>query len=204
MTSSCVKELEHALLESKKEIATLKEQLHISIISLKKAEDTLRVSDTETLKSNQDILKHHTGIFSNYYSLLYIYHFYKLGMPDWDVFKALFELLEPDLPEGPKLSKLNTLMMFFLWIRLNYGTDDIVYRFGVNRGTVSRHFHNVLDIVYVKTKSLIKWPEREVLRLTMPTSFRKFFKKCAVIIDCTEIFVERPTDLLARAQVWSN
>ena len=36
----------------------------------------------------------------------------------------------------------------------------------------------------------------------MPMSFHKFFKKCCVIIDCTE--VERPTDLLARAQVWSN
>ena len=38
----------------------------------------------------------------------------------------------------------------------------------------------------------------------MPASFRKFFKKCVVIIDCTEIFVERPANLLARAQVWSN
>ena len=38
----------------------------------------------------------------------------------------------------------------------------------------------------------------------MPTSFRNFFKKCAVIIDCSEVFVERPSDLMARAQVWSN
>ena len=34
--------------------------------------------------------------------------------------------------------------------------------------------------------------------MTMPTSFRKFLKKCVVI------FVERPTNLLARTQVWSN
>ena len=38
----------------------------------------------------------------------------------------------------------------------------------------------------------------------MPLSFRRFFKKCCVIIDCTEIFMEQPSDLLARAQVWSN
>ena len=54
------------------------------------------------------------------------------------------------------------------------------------------------------TAECIKWPDRDVLRLTMPASFRKFFKKCAVIIDYTEIFIERPSDLLARAQVWSN
>ena len=38
----------------------------------------------------------------------------------------------------------------------------------------------------------------------MPASFTRFFKKCCVIIDCTEVFIERPSDLLARAQVWSN
>jgi hypothetical protein len=40
--------------------------------------------------------------------------------------------------------------------------------------------------------------------LTMPLSFRKFFKSCVVIIDCTEVYLERPSNLLARAQVWSN
>ena len=77
-------------------------------------------------------------------------------------------------------------------------------RFGVHPSTVSRYFHRVLDIVYEATAFLIQWPERDVLRLTMPLSFRRFFKKCCVIIDCTEIFMERPSDLLARAQVWSN
>ena len=38
-------------------------------------------------------------------------------------------------------------------------------------------------------------------RETMPIFFRKFFKKCCVIIDCIEVFMEQPSDLLARAQV---
>ena len=80
----------------------------------------------------------------------------------------------------------------------------IAFRFGVNASTVSRHFHRVLDVLSVHTANLIKWPDRDTLRQTMPSSFRKFFKKCAVIIDCTEIFIERPSDLMARAQVWSN
>ena len=35
----------------------------------------------------------------------------------------------------------------------------------------------------------------------MPAYFRKFFQKCAVIIDCTGIFTERPSGLLAHAQM---
>jgi len=94
--------------------------------------------------------------------------------------------------------------MFILKLRLNLFDEDIAYRFGVHASTVSRNFHRVLDVAFVKTAHLIKWPDRETLHLTMPMSFRKFFKQCCVIIDCSEIFIERPTDLLARAQVWSN
>ena len=40
--------------------------------------------------------------------------------------------------------------------------------------------------------------------MMMPVIFHRFFQKCAVIIDYFEIHMERPSDLLAHAQVWSN
>ena len=95
-------------------------------------------------------------------------------------------------------------LMFILKLRLNSFDEDIGYRFGVHAPTVSRNFHCVLEVTFARTAHLIKWPGRETLRLTMPMSFRKFSKQCCVIIDCSEIFTERPSDLLARAQVWSN
>ena len=94
--------------------------------------------------------------------------------------------------------------MFLMKLRLNVFDEDLAFRFGVHRTIVSRNFHYVLNVMYVKTNHLIKWPDRDALRSTMPTSFRKFFKSCAVIIDCSEVFVERPLNLLARAQMWSN
>lgn len=92
----------------------------------------------------------------------------------------------------------------FLKLRLGLFDDDIAFWFGVHSTTVSRNFHKILDVMFVKTAHLIAWPDRDVLHLTMPMSFQKFFTKCCVIIDCTEIFMERPSDLLVRAQVWSN
>ena len=38
----------------------------------------------------------------------------------------------------------------------------------------------------------------------MPTAFKEHFAKCAVIIDCFEVCIERPQDPLARAQTWSQ
>jgi len=55
-----------------------------------------------------------------------------------------------------------------------------------------------------RLKPLIKWPGREELQKTLPLDFRAHFKKCVVIIDCFEIFCERPKSLKARAQTYSN
>ena len=55
--------------------------------------------------------------------------------------------------------------------------------------------------MYVKLKPLIIWPEREILHKTMPMDFRKHCPNC-IVIDCFEIFLERPTNLLARAQTY--
>lgn len=59
-------------------------------------------------------------------------------------------------------------------------------------------------MLYVRLKFLIVWPEREILRKTLPMQFQKNYPNCAVIIDCLEIFIDRPSDLLARAITYSS
>ena len=54
--------------------------------------------------------------------------------------------------------------------------------------------------MYSSMDFLVYCPEREQLKLTLPMSFRQKFSSCAVIIDCFEVFIDRSSDLLARAQ----
>jgi hypothetical protein len=59
--------------------------------------------------------------------------------------------------------------------------------------------------LYLLMKCLILWPDREELQMSMPMEFRKYFGvKVSIIIDCFEIFIDRPSNLLARAETWSN
>ena len=52
---------------------------------------------------------------------------------------------------------------------------------------------------------LFFWPERERLWNTMPVCFQYAFgKKVTVVIDCFEVFIERPSNLLATAQTFSS
>ena len=52
---------------------------------------------------------------------------------------------------------------------------------------------------------LLSWPTHDALHKTMPQCFiDSFWYKTTVIIDCFEIFINRPTNLMARAQTFSN
>ena len=82
----------------------------------------------------------------------------------------------------PKALKVFNGIDVFLKIRLNLFDENIGDRFGVHKSTVSRNFHSVLDVMTVKTAHLLKWPDRETLRQTMPVSFWRFFKGCCVFL----------------------
>ena len=58
--------------------------------------------------------------------------------------------------------------------------------------------------MYVHLRPLVKWPDRHQLRNTMPGEFKQAFPKYVCVIDCFEVFCERPRDLLARAQTYSH
>lgn len=83
--------------------------------------------------------------------------------------------------------------------------QDLAYSFGISIATVSRTFYAWMVVLDVRLAPLIRWPEREDLRRTMPRRFRVAFgNKTTVIIDCFELFITRPSNLMARAQTYSN
>ena len=90
-------------------------------------------------------------------------------------------------------------------LRLNISTKCMSYLFNMSNPTASRLITRVVNIMFIKLKFLVKWPDRMALQKTMPMQFRRHFgKKCVVIIDCFEVFTDRSSNLLARAQTWSQ
>lgn len=82
-------------------------------------------------------------------------------------------------------------------------TDQLSYHFGVHSSNVSRTIRKWIKVLYQRLGVLVKWPEREELYKAISKDF-KHFGKCVVIIDCFEVFMERPSSLKPRAQTWSN
>jgi hypothetical protein len=132
---------------------------------------------------------------------------YFTGLPKYILLMGIFNIVEPYIVVTGKsvLSKFEQFVMVLMRLRLNLSVQDLAYRFRVSRATVSRVFNSVIHVMYMRMKNYIVWPEREELRRTMPMEFRKRFGvKVAIIIDCFEVFIERPSNLLARSQTWSN
>lgn len=126
------------------------------------------------------------------------------GLCLWELLKILLEYVEPYLEaRRSSLSPFHQLIMTLMRLRLNLSGVDLGYRFGIHHSTVSRTLY-VLDVLFTRLKPLIIWPERDCLRKTMPMVFRKHFPTCVTIIDCFEVFLDRPTNLLARAQTYSS
>ena len=94
--------------------------------------------------------------------------------------------------------------MMLLKLRLGLGDQDLAYRFNISQPTVSRYFTRLLDLLYSKLSCLIFWPDWDILLKTMLAEFQKHFRRCTVVINCFELFIQRPTSLAARAQSWSH
>ena len=126
------------------------------------------------------------------------------GLPNFAVLKTIYDFIAPSQHRG-KLAPFQEYLVTLIKLRLNSSIQDISYRFDVSTSTISRILLKWLTIMDVHLSRLILWPERQDLRKTMPECFRNAFgDKVAVIIDCFEVFIDRPSNLLARSCTWSS
>lgn len=128
------------------------------------------------------------------------------GLPSYEVLMVVFEHVSSHVSRKTQnLSRFQEFAMVLIKLRLNVPLQDLAYRFVVSVTTVSRIFSFWMVVMDVRLKFMISWPEREQLRQTMPMCFQYAFgNKVTVVIDCFEAFVERPSNLLARAQTFST
>lgn len=129
------------------------------------------------------------------------------GMANFAVLLAVFKFLESAVPHSinNRLSKFQEFILFMMKIKVNLFNADLAFRFNISEATVSRIFDKWLHVAYCRLKSQITWPGREELQRTMPQAFfDSFGTKVAVIIDCFEIKIERPSSLLSRSETWST
>ena len=128
------------------------------------------------------------------------------GLPSYHVRNWIYEQVCIYITrKSLTLTKFQILMIVLLNLRLDVPFQDLAYRFGISAATISRIFSSCVSVMDTRLSPLIHWPERAELWSTMLECFQHSFgKRITVIIDCFEIFIEKPSNLLDRAQTFSS
>ena len=128
------------------------------------------------------------------------------GLHSFQVLMKTFHFIEPRVKKHSiHLNKFQEFIMELMKLRLDVPHLDLVYRFDVSRPVVTRVISAWLVIMDVRLSPLISWSTCDALHKTMPQRFvDSFGYETTVTIDCFEIFIDRPTNLMARAQTFSN
>ena len=129
------------------------------------------------------------------------------GLPSYAVFVSLLSLLSTLVPTkstGCGLEASEQFLLVLMKLKLAVQNQDLAYRFGIHISKVSKVFHLWIDVMFCVMTNLISWPDRGLIRKHLPECFKGKYKNTTCIIDCSEVFIERPTSLLARSQTYST
>ncbi|KAF7642768.1 hypothetical protein LDENG_00251040 [Lucifuga dentata] len=114
-----------------------------------------------------------------------------------------FMRLRLDLP-AQHLTPFQMLLLTFMRLRLDLPAQHLSRFFPVSPKTVSRTFNEMVSFLYANLRCSIVWPDRGTLHKIMPHQFVEAFGHRVAVIDCFEIFTEKPSNLKACAQMFSS
>ncbi|XP_054709271.1 uncharacterized protein LOC129218977 [Uloborus diversus] len=101
--------------------------------------------------------------------------------------------LEKDFYSG-KTAPDKQFLLFLCRLRTGLPLDFIAYIFQMSPSTASRIFTKATEVLYAKIQTVNIWPSREQVDEFMPFAFKKKYPKCRLIIDCTEIRIQQPSN----------
>jgi hypothetical protein len=143
------------------------------------------------------------------------------GFANYQQLTAFFEWLKPvamqmtypysskvsagvSLASSRKLSLCDELFLTLCRLHAGLLEQDLAGRFHISVSTVSRLFLAWLNLLYVVLGSINIWPSRNAIDVMMPERVKRNFPSVRVIIDCTEIFTQKPSSLLINSQMFSS
>ena len=128
------------------------------------------------------------------------------GFTSLQVFMWVFNLVVPYVTQNfASISKLNQMLLVFVRIRQGSSVGDVADKFDIDPSVASRVCSFWIPVLRARLSSLIKWHSKESILKNLPRSFKaKSFRKTRAIIDCFEIFIQRPTNLRIRSLTYSN
>jgi hypothetical protein len=159
------------------------------------------------IKNNDSDIEFYTG-FSNYSTFKACYDYLCPAcerlryIGSWNTTKPT-ENREKCGP-GRTLSPEEELFLCLVRFRLGLLERDLANRFNISESHVLRIWVTWLDFLYRRLRSIPVWPSQSYVRETSPPSFKERYPNTRVIIDCTELFIETPSQPRSQSATFST
>ena len=131
------------------------------------------------------------------------------GVPKLSVLNFLFEWISPlvekitlwmdqkrDKAQKGKarkrtLSLFNEFVLVLIRIRRGWAVRKTSAIFGVSACHISRIFTTLINLLYNCFLPLLEWPSADIIKQNMPASFKTLFLTTRVLIDFSELFIQK-------------
>ena len=107
---------------------------------------------------------------------------------------------------GPRRKILPIDELFLVLIKLKRGSAnrDLGERFGVHETHISRIIVTWIKILHTVLSKINIWMPRSKVRKHLPECFKPLYRDVRIVIDCTEIRSERPSDFEVQCATYST
>ena len=90
------------------------------------------------------------------------------------------------------------------WLKNGFARSHLAWLFKISKSTVTRYLITWTNFCYFSLGAIPIWHSREVIDSTMPQSFKNTCPSTCCIIDCTELFCQRPSSLSSQSCMYSH
>ena len=107
---------------------------------------------------------------------------------------------------GPARALIPEDELFLSLIKLRRGAanKDLAERFDIHESSVSRIFVTWMKFLEAILLEIPIWMSRRKIKQKLPRVFQTFYSDVTIIIDCTEMELQRPSDFEAQAATYSE
>ena len=130
-------------------------------------------------------------------------HFYT-GFKDYDHFSFFFQCLEPAVYrldyKCPKLSEKNQVLLSLMKLRCAKPGVELSIQFGISNRVACQVFSTILRFLYYHLQELTPW----LIQQYFPLDFHSKYPATRVILDATEIKIQKPGNVKEQSATWSS
>ena len=159
---------------------------------------------TTSIKDSDKLFKMYTG-FQNYEMFKFIFEKIKEKASRLSYHTGMKCLKANKRKPGPEgmLDDEQKFLLTTVKLKLGLTHEDLAFRFGISTSSCSRIVRTWICFLGKELKSLIYFPTAEENLCYYPSCFQQD-DKVRIIIDCTELGLEKPSLAKAQAQTYSN